>query len=71
MRYLAITIILSALVAMYVGIRTLDHIATREAQIVEYEFMLADLWKDNQDCREQLGVFYTPPTKGGENGNGS
>ena len=60
MRYLAATIILSALVAMYLGIATLDYVATREAQIFELEVQVADLWKDNQDCKRQMGVFYRP-----------
>jgi len=30
----------------------------QNAQLNEYEYLLADSWQAQQDCRDQLGVFY-------------
>ena len=35
----------------------------RNAQLNEYEYLLADAWQGQQECKDQLGVFYTEPDK--------
>lgn len=63
MKYLPAIIFLSALVAILLGVTVLDGIATRDAQLTEYEFLVAELWSERNRCINQLGVFYKPTEK--------
>ena len=63
---LASIIAIMSLVAVLMGVCVLDRIATRDAQIAELEFQIADLWTEKEHCKHQLGVFYMPETTKGE-----
>jgi len=72
MRYLAITLLISTLVAVGCGIMLVDAMATRDAKVAVLEREASNLRVLLEDCQEQLGVFYRPPTrKEGKNGHGS
>ena len=46
------------------GISELQQIVyNQEAQINEYEFLLADMWAEKEHCRKRLGAFYKPIRK--------
>jgi len=65
--FVIISIIVPTLVILYAGTHVLGALATRDAQIFELEVEVGDLWVLLEDCKGQLGVFYMPPTKEGEN----
>ena len=38
--------------------KTLVTITHANGMLNEYEYILADIWAKEKDCKEQLGVFY-------------
>ena len=63
--FVIISIILPALAVLYSGIHILDTTAARDVQIFELKKEVKGLEVLLEDCVNQLGVFYMPPTKGG------
>jgi len=54
----SILITLLILVVILLGVGMLDGISKQNAMLNEYEYRWAKAYADNQDCRDQLGVFY-------------
>jgi len=52
---IACVLILSAI---GLGVMIAKESCRRNAMLNEYEYLLADVWTENVDCQDQLGVFY-------------
>ena len=55
---IACVLILSAI---GLGVMIAKESCRRNAMLNEYEYLLADVWAENVDCQDQLGVFYVRP----------
>lgn len=49
------------LIAILLGIYIAKEACHKNAQLNEYEYLLADAWQAQQNCMGQLGVFYKEP----------
>ena len=49
------------MLAILIGICVVKEGCKQNARLNEYEFMLADAYQAQQDCRDQLGIFYRKP----------
>ena len=47
--------------AILIGVLVAKEGCKQNAMLNEYEFLLADAYQAQQDCRDQLGVFYVEP----------
>jgi len=47
--------------AILIGVLVAKEGCKQNARLNEYEFMLADAYQAQQECRDQLGVFYVEP----------
>jgi len=47
--------------AILIGVLFAQNGCRQNARLNEYEFLLAESWQAQQDCRDQLGVFYREP----------
>ena len=54
----SLLITLLILTSILLGVGLMSKINRQNALLNEYEYILASAWTDNQNCREQLGVFY-------------
>jgi len=48
------------ILAILIGVLAAQNGCKQNARLNEYEFLLADAYQEQQDCRDQLGVFYVP-----------
>ena len=49
------------ILAILIGVLSAQNGCKQNARLNEYEFLLAESWQAQQDCRDQLGVFYVEP----------
>ena len=49
--------------AILMGIFIADGFNKQNAMLNEYEYALAGVWAGEQDCEDQMGVFYVKPGK--------
>ena len=49
------------ILAILIGVLAAQNGCKQNARLNEYEFLLAESWQAQQDCRDQLGVFYVEP----------
>ena len=49
------------ILSILIGICVVKEANKQNARLNEYEFMLADAYQAQQDCRDQLGIFYRKP----------
>jgi len=47
--------------AILIGVCIAKEGCKKNAALNEYEYLLADAYQAQQDCRDQLGVFYVEP----------
>ena len=47
--------------SILIGVLVAQEGCKQNAALNEYEYLLADSWQAQQDCRDQLGVFYVEP----------
>jgi hypothetical protein len=49
------------IIAILIGVLVAQEGCKQNARLNEYEFLLADAYQAQQECRDQLGVFYKEP----------
>jgi len=49
------------LIAVAAGLFVAKEFNNQNAMLNEYEYLLADAYQAQQECRDQLGVFYMEP----------
>ena len=49
------------LIAIILGVCIANQGCRQNAMLNEYEYLLADAWQGQQNCMDQLGVFYKEP----------
>jgi len=49
--------------AILMGIFLADGFYKQNAMLNEYEYTLAVVWAGEQECKDQLGIFYVEPEK--------
>ena len=49
------------LTAILMGIFIADGFNKQNAMLNEYEYTLAVVWAGEQECKDQLGIFYVEP----------
>ena len=49
------------MLAILIGICVVKEGCKQNARLNEYEYLLADAYQAQQDCRDQLGIFYRKP----------
>ena len=49
------------ILAILIGVCIAQEGCKKNAMLNEYEYLLADAYQAQQDCKDQLGVFYREP----------